>query len=199
MENATQRGNTGTAQVGSVASMRRTAEDNRIRSAPHPSSYAKKYVREAIEALAREPDISTLIEHGDHGSIIWPTTRTQAQVHGAERTLAFHAIDVVGLLAFFLKPTVISALDALVDAEKDDDAALDFADRARRESEALGDILEQDRIEAEMVFAAWAQGLPAEHRADCSPLALLGLRLVTTARASEVPSTSPGLSWPWRR
>jgi hypothetical protein len=42
------------------------------------------------------------------------------------------------------------------------------------------------------------QGLPAEFRPDISPLALLGLRLVTIPRG-ETPETTPGYSWPMRR
>jgi hypothetical protein len=34
-----------------------------------------------------------------------------------------------------------------------------------------------------------------EFPADISPLALLDVRLVTTPRATELPETSPGLSW----
>jgi hypothetical protein len=40
--------------------------------------------------------------------------------------------------------------------------------------------------------------LPVEHRADISPLALLGLRLVTAPHAEEI-GTTLGLSWPTRR
>jgi hypothetical protein len=48
----------------------------------------------------------------------------------------------------------------------------------------LGDLLAVERIEAAMVFAAWAQGLPCEHRADCSALAILGCALITAPRAT---------------
>jgi hypothetical protein len=44
-----------------------------------------------------------------------------------------------------------------------------------------------------------SQGLPIWHRSDISPLALLGLRLITAPRVSETSGTTPGYSWPWRR
>lgn len=59
----------------------------------------------------------------------------------------------------------------------------------------MGDLLEVERQEAHLVFEAQAKNLPCEHRADISPQALLGLKLVTTPRATEMPETSPGLSY----
>jgi hypothetical protein len=177
------------------------ADLHRIASAPYPSKYAKALLREAIETQAQRgtPDVSTLIEHGDRGSIIWPTLRVQAEVHGAERSLAFHeVVDVAGLFAFFLKPTVISFLDGLVDAEKDDPASLSHADREVRTAEAMADLLSVERDESWFVWEAQAQNLPVEHRADISPLAILQVRLVTTPRA-DAAETSPGHSWPMRR
>jgi hypothetical protein len=101
------------------------ADLHRIASAPFPSSYSKQRLREMVEQLAARgtPDVTNLIEHDRE--IIWPTLRVQSEVHGAQRSLAFHeAIDVVGLFAAILKPAMISFLDTLVDAEKDDAAAL---------------------------------------------------------------------------
>jgi hypothetical protein len=43
------------------------------------------------------------------------------------------------------------------------------------------------------------QNLPCEFRPDISPLALLGVRLVTPEAISPSPETTPGHSWPWRR
>jgi hypothetical protein len=40
----------------------------------------------------------------------------------------------------------------------------------------MGDLLAVERDEAALVWQAQAQNLPVEHRADISPLALLGLR-----------------------
>jgi len=62
----------------------------------------------------------------------------------------------------------------------------------------MGDLLAAERDEAALVWQAQAQGLPVEHRADISPLAILQVRLVTTPRA-DAAETSPGYSWPLRR
>jgi hypothetical protein len=57
----------------------------------------------------------------------------------------------------------------------------------------MGDLLAAERDEAALVWQAQAQGLPVEHRADISPLAILQVRLVTTPRA-DAAETSPGYS-----
>ena len=128
------------------------------------------------------PDVSGLIELDQ--DIQWPLVRIRAEVLGAERALAVHeAVDVVGLLSFFLTPEVlIKRLDALIDAESDDKAALSVEARQQAEVETQGDLLDIERQEAALVWQAQAQGLPIEHRADISPLALLAVRLVTTPR-----------------
>src|SRR5258708_23771657 len=99
------------------------------------------------------PDVSGLIEHDQ--DVQWPMQRVQSQVIGAERSLAFHeAVDVVGLFAFLLKPAMISVLDALVDAEKDDKNSLSHEARQQREAEAMGDLIDIERQEAELGFQA---------------------------------------------
>ena len=93
----------------------------------------------------------------------------------------------------------IAKLDAEIDAESDDAASLSHEDKQRREAEAQRDLLDIERQEAALVFAAWEHGLACEHRSDISPLALLGLRLITASRAEPSPRSSPGLSWDLRR
>jgi hypothetical protein len=75
---------------------------------------------------------------------------------------------------------------------------LSHADREVRINEAMTDLLAVEFDETAVVFRGQSEGLPVEHRSDCSPLALHGLRLVTAPRANEA-STSPGYSWPWSR
>ncbi len=173
------------------------ADLHRIESAPYPSKHAKARLREAIEILAQRgtPDVSALIEHD--GNIVWPMQRVQSQVFNAgPGAVAFHeVVDVVGLFAFFLKPTAISILDGLVDIEGDDKAALSHEAREKAEAETMADLLAVERDECVPVWQAQAQGLPVEHRADISPLALLGLKLVTTARAVPSFGSSPEHAW----
>ena len=139
-----------------------------------------------------------MVEHD--GELIWPMTSLRAQVIGAEqRALAFtETADAVALVAWVHKDALIKRLDAEIDSESDDPASLSHADREVRIAEAQAALLDVERRETEFVFSAQAAGLAIEHRADISPLALLGLQLVTTPRG-ETPETSPGFSWPWRR
>ncbi|MET4037575.1 hypothetical protein ABIB94_008863 [Bradyrhizobium sp. JR7.2] len=72
--------------------------------------------------------------------------------------------------------------------------------RQKAEAEVQGDLLAVERDECALVWTAQAQGLPIEHRGgDLSPLALLGVRLITAPRPDASPETSPGLSWLLRR
>jgi hypothetical protein len=171
-----------------------------IQSSCFPSSYCKERLRETVEQLAARgmPDVSSLIEYDQ--DVAWPMQRVSAQVHGADqRSLAFHeAVDVVGLLAFLLKPAMISALDALVDAEKDDKNSLSHEARQLREAEAMGDLLAVERQEAALVWQAQSENLPAEHRSDCAPQAILQCRLLVAPRA-DASGTTAGISWDLRR
>jgi hypothetical protein len=168
-----------------------------IQSSCFPKSYCKAQIRAQIEQLAQrgEVSVSDVIEHD--GKIIWPTMRVQSLVFnaGAGATAFHEAVDFGGLFAFLLQPTLISVLDALVDAEADDAGSLSHEERQRRESEAQSDLIHIERREAELVWQAQAQGLPVEHRADISPLALLGLKLITTPRAVTPPGSSMEHAW----
>ncbi len=174
---------------------------NRLASAPYPSSYAKQQMRAQIEALAMQgaPSVSRLVELD--GPVEFQTQRLTSEVHAERRLLAFsETADAVALIAWLHRDLLIKRLDAEIDVECDGDAgALSHEAREKAEAEVMGDLLAVEREEAAFVFAAWENGLACEHRSDCSPLALLGLRLVTTQRASEMPETSAGYSWPWRR
>ena len=72
-----------------------------------------------------------------------------------------------------------------------DAGALSHEAREKAEAEVMGDLLAVEREEAAFVFAAWENGLACEHRSDCSPLALLGLQLVSAPRTDGSPPTSP--------
>jgi hypothetical protein len=163
--------------------------------------YAERQMIAQVEALAMQgaPSVSLLIEHD--GKIAWQTQQMQSTVYNAQpRAVAFTEVpDAVALVAWLHRDALIAALDREISTESDDPASLSHEARQKAEAEILGDVLEQDRIETEMVFAAQSQGLPVEHRPDISPLALLGVRLVTTPRADALPETTLGYSWPWRR
>jgi hypothetical protein len=170
------------------------ADQHRIRSAPFPSSYAKRKMREQIERLAQRgaPDVSTLIEHDR--DIEFPTIQLRALVHNATPgAVVFHeAVDVIGLVAFLMKPTLISALDALVDTESDGDAAaLSPEAREKAEAEVMADLLAVERDECALVWRAQSEGLQIEHRGDIDVRALLSVHSVVRVERASLPGTSP--------
>jgi hypothetical protein len=173
------------------------ADLHRIASAPYPSAYCKQQMREQIEALAMQgaPSVSSLIELD--GKIEWPMKRIQADVFvGDARGFAFFEVfDSAAYDAWLHGEAAIKRLDAEITTESDDKAALSHEVRQQREAEVMGDLLAVERDESTLVWQAQSQGLPVEHRADISPLALLGLKLTTTPPATELPGTTPGLSW----
>jgi hypothetical protein len=156
------------------------ADLHRIESAPFPSSYCKQRMVAQIEALAVRgaPNVANLIEHD--GKIEFATLRVQAEVFAEKRALAFsEQADALALFAWLHKDALIKRLDAEIDAESDDAAALSHADREVRTAEVMGDLLAVERDEAWCVWRAIDERLPVEHRSDISPLALLQCRLVT--------------------
>lgn len=174
------------------------ADAHRIRSAPYPSAHAKRKMREQVEQLSQrgEPSVSRLVELD--GPAEFQTQNLRSTVHGEQRALAFaETPDALALIAWLHRDALIKRFDELIDAEADDKSALSHEAREKAEAETMGDLLDIERQEAELTWLAQSQNLPVEHRADISPLALLGVRLVTTPRG-EAPETTPGLSWPRR-
>jgi hypothetical protein len=191
----------GEAVIDAVERFRRRVKElkadlHRIESAPYPSSFAKQRLRGMVEQLAARavPDVTMLIEHD--GDLIWPSLRVQAEVHGVQRALAFHAAtDTIGLLAWLMKDTLIKRLDAEIDAEADDKAALSLEAREKATAEIQANVLAQERLEAELVWLAQADNLRVHHRPDCNPLAILGCRLVTPAAPNSQEPSSWMHSW----
>jgi hypothetical protein len=169
------------------------ADLHRTRSAPYPSAYCKQRMRASVEALAMQsaPVVSNLIEHDRQ--IVWPTTNLQSRVYNTEvPSVAFAEVpDAIGLFAWLHKEALIKRLDAEIDAEADDKAALSHEARQQQEAEVMGDLLAIERDESALVWRAMEERLPVEHRTDCSPLAILQCRLVTAPRAVASPGSSP--------
>lgn len=170
------------------------ADLHRTRSASYPLAHVKRKLREIVERIAREPDLTNLIEHDT--DIVWPSTRYQADViGGAERALAFHeSFNGLGVLAWLMKDQLLKKLFELADESGDDQAALSHEARQTAEAQLLGDILAQERIESEIVWLLMAQGGNVEHRADCAPQAILGVQLKTNKLNGAPPTSSP-LVW----
>lgn len=65
----------------------------------------------------------------------------------------------------------------------------------RRPSKCRGDLLNVERTESALIWMALAQGLPAEHRSDCHPLAILGAQLRTVTVVEERGSSPEHAGW----
>ena len=143
-------------------------------------------------AQRAEPNVSGLIEHAD-GEIAFPKPLLRSQVHNvpqAPAAVAYaEAVDPVALAAWLFGDALIKRLDAAIDAEADDKNAMTPEAREKAEAVVMADLLSVSRDEAALVWIAQSEMLPVEHRADCSPLALLGLRLVATSKRP-APATS---------
>ena len=104
------------------------------------------------------------------------------QVFNTENPAAVAFSEVPATIAIFagLFPKEMAAwLETMVDVETNDQNALGHDERQKREADLQQKLLDTQRQEAYLVWKAQAQGMPAEHRADCHPLAILGGRLVT--------------------
>jgi hypothetical protein len=99
--------------------------------------------------------------------------------------------DAIALFAWTFGDVLVKRLDEAIDADADDANALGHDERRKREAQVWADLLEIERIESALVWAALAQGLPTEHRGDCSPQAVLQCRLITLPPADPSPGTSP--------
>jgi hypothetical protein len=170
------------------------AELAKISSAPFPSSYTKRRMREQIEQLAARgrPDVTMLIKND--ANVGFPQTRLKSQVlGGAESALAFTEVpDTLALFTWLHKEPLLAALSGLVDGESDDSASLTHEARQTREADVQGTLLDTERQEAELIWQSHGQ---VEPRADTDVCALLGLRLVVAPVAASTGS-SPELSWP---
>jgi hypothetical protein len=100
------------------------ADLSRIQSAPYPSSYAKQKMRTQIEALAMPPSVAELIEHDRQ--VVFQTQRLKSSVYNTGTpAIAFAEVpDTLALLAWLHRDALVKRLEAEIDAESDDAAAL---------------------------------------------------------------------------
>lgn len=168
------------------------ADVARVQSAPYPSAYAKERMRQEVEQLARRgaPLVARLVEMNE--PIDWPTHQLRTQVHNTNTpAIGFtETVNSLALVAWLHRDALVAKLDREVDAASDDVAALSIEERQRREAEVMEALLATERDESALTWQAQTQGLPVEHRGDCSPIALLGLRLLSKAQRE-----APGTSW----
>ncbi|MGY3614846.1 hypothetical protein [Bradyrhizobium sp. USDA 10063] len=157
------------------------ADLNRVRSAPWPSSLAKKKMREQIARLAESgaPRADDAIEHDE--PIGFPTKSHRVRIFNADPSaIGFVELpDTLGLFAWLHRDALIAALDREIDLAADDDSALTAEQRREAEVEIQRDLLAVEREECRLVEVARSQGLPAEYRIDCDPRAILGFEWVS--------------------
>jgi hypothetical protein len=159
------------------------ADQHRVRSAPYPSAYAKQRMREQIEALAMRgaPSVSALVELD--GKIEFQTHQVRSTVYDASGAVAFAEVpDAIALTCWLHKSGLIAALDREIASETDDKSALTIEAREQVEAESVGDLIATERDICSLIWRGQAERLPVEFPADISPLALLGLRLITAPR-----------------
>lgn len=159
------------------------ADLHRVRSAPYPSSLAKAKMRQQIEAMADQgaPNVLGMIEGGT--PIEFPTKQVPALVYNSTpgAVVAPMIPDANGLVAWLFRDQLIKALDKEIADCADDAAALTDEQRQKQEAVILSDTLAVEREEVGLIDLAATQGNSIQYRADTSPLAVLGLTLVTAS------------------
>jgi len=131
--------------------------------------------------------------------VAFPMQRLRADAIGDKPAIGFvQADDAIALTVFLHKDLLLKRLEQMIDAGASSDA---LAPEAREKAVAeIGiQLLEVERREAALVWAAKEQGLPCEHRADASPQAILQCRLVTIPAVEQSVGSTPGMSWDLRR
>jgi hypothetical protein len=173
----------------------------RVEAAAYPVADASAVAMPQIDALYERGalDTSGCVEH--LGPIRFPTKMVQALVHNSTpgAVVFVEMIDTEAVIAHLLRPQLIAAVEASIAADADEPNALGQAEREKRAAVISQDMLSCEREEASLTWRAQAEGLPIEFRSDISPLALLGLKLITAPRADALPETSPMYSWPMKR
>jgi hypothetical protein len=170
---------------------------DRIENAPWPSAHFKHRLREQVEALCArgKPDIRPLLERD--ADAVWPESILRSSVlnaqlsEGARGAIGMaQAPDALALLTWLLKDQLLKRLDAEIDSLADDDTALDAEAREIRLSEAMARLLEAERLEAGLTYAALEQRLVGVEFRDINPIAILGVELIATPTIAS-PGTSP--------
>ena len=168
------------------------ADQHRVRSAPYPSALAKAKMRAQINDLADRgcPQVLGLIEDGT--PITFSTTQVPALVYNSTPGAVVAPIipDCLALAAWLHRDALLKALDKEIADCADDAAALTDEQRQTALAQIAGDTLAVERDEVGLIEVAASQGINVGYRPDTSPLAVLGLTLVTAPAAA--PDTSSG-------
>jgi hypothetical protein len=169
------------------------ADLHRVRSAPHPSAERKQAAIQQVDALAElaVPNVFGSVAQGL--PITFPTLNTQIDLHTSPRALGFlDQPDALGLLCWLHRDAMIAKLHIEIDLEAgaNDALALSNTDREKQEATILNDLVENDRNEVALVELARRQKINIDFGTGTSPLALLGVDLVTASRSSPLSLVS---------
>jgi hypothetical protein len=172
------------------------ADANRISSAQFPAAFVKAKMRETILRLSEAgcPNISGMVEHD--GPLTFAQSRIQTTLYGDNHSqqISFgETTDAIAFDCWLHRDEIIKRLEKQIDAEVDPNSTpLSYEQREQRKAEIALDLLDIERQEAAAVWLAQEHGLPVEHRADCSPQAILQIQLRTvTGNGHDGPSTTP--------
>lgn len=167
------------------------ADLNRVQSAPIKSVEAKRKMRLQIDMLAERgrPYTAGLVERGSE--IEFADTQRQALARGEHAAhVGWVEPDAMATFAWLHRDALVKKLETEIDAEADDEHAVDDKTRAAQIEVITRDMQAVEYEEAALVWEAQDAGLPCDHRADISPAALLGVA-IGESRPAPVPGTSP--------
>ena len=163
-----------------------------VRAAPWPSKLAIQKATEQIEAPGRPPDCKSIIDRMQ--PIGFASMRLTSTVHGVETpALAFSETpDSLGLVAWLFKRELIAKVTAEIGLVARDGEALDEQQRAAQETTLLEQMMDCERAECSLIWAAECRDATIiDFRRTTTAAALLGLRSVVVAPRPAPPGTSP--------
>jgi hypothetical protein len=177
--------------AGGVARLRRdiatkSAELAEVQRAPWPTASAKQRAKSVIDALAEagQPPIGALIRTDQ--PLTFNKTTTRAIVANLNREaiagipVAFtETTDVLALFCWTFGDKLLAKINERIEELGDDKNALDQTQREVREAELGAEILDIERAECALIWAADARRKTLDFRPDTSPMAVLGVGLVT--------------------
>lgn len=147
------------------------ADLHEANSANYTRSEIKATMRAEIEALAEAGRVDVMGTVAYLGELRWPRTRLTTVDGGAPSTSMVFGTDARAVLAWLHKDALLARLEAEIDEQTDDAAALSAADRARRMRDLRAEKLKAEQAEAALMFADGRR----DFREDMDPRAILGV------------------------
>lgn len=131
------------------------ADLHACRSAPVPSSEAKRRLRQHIAALGEQGKPSATSFLDDVDRITWPQKLSEPAIVRGEKSFGLadgkHELDTLALLVWLHGPAIVKKLEMEIDLCADDSQALSREQRTAREHELLAALLTEERVEEAVV------------------------------------------------